>query len=299
MEFDPSYTFNIESLSAISPVEFTYNFNRDETLAKTFHTYVNGFSYYAHNALDNVKDVVFSKKNLLVLTEEKSLYSVFDPDAQILNLGTIAGTVFLKTNLNQYVTSLKGVVYVGGDAPIVISISPLEASNNIVELVVDKTHKIIIDKEYPFTARVSNDNLVEEELYRQQFEVDYSNDRICFKTQTVDGMRYLAYCSDQTVRATGLALNEVQSNPYIFNMEYVTDKSILYNFDAKTSEVGYYNELATYLNRNTVTIKNESLNDTHLLLSCPTSIVGKKEKKIPLNISLTKTNFAANGTYLN
>lgn len=299
MEFDPSYTFKTESLSALAPVEFTYNFNRDESLAKTFRSYTNGFSYYAHNAFADVKDATFSRKTLLVLTDKKSLYDVFDPDSETLNLGTVAGTIFLKNNLNQYVTSLKGTVYVGGSTPLMIAVSPLETSSNIVELIIDKSRKIIIDKEYPFTARVSNDNLVEEELYRQRFEVDYSNDKICFKTQTISGPRYLAYTSDQTMRATGLMLNEVVASPYIFSMEYVSDKGLLYNFNAKTSEVTYYNELPTYLNRNTVTVKNETISDTHLLISCSTSIVGKHQEKIPVNISLTKTNFAANGTYLN
>lgn len=299
MEFDPSFTFNTNSLSALTPVEFTYNFNKDESLAKTFRSHTNGFSYYKHNALTDVKDAVFSKKNFLILTKKKSLFDVFDPDSEILPLGTIAGTVFLKNKLNQYVTSLKGTVYVGGTTPLMITISPLETSKSTVKLVVDKTHRIIIDKEYPYTARVSNDDLLEEDEYRQYFEADYANEKICFKTLTKEGWRYLAYNSDQTVRATGLSLNELEISPYVFSMEQVSDKTILYNFNAKTSEVSYFNELTTYLNRNTVTTKNEFENDTHLLVSCPTLTIGSSTKKVPVNISLTKTNFAASGSYLN
>ena len=81
-------------------------------------------------------------------------------------------------------------------------------------------------------------------------------------------------------------------------MEFVSNKSILYNINAKTSEVKYFNELVTYLNRNSVTIKKEEISDTHLLISCSTSLLGSKEEKVPINISLTKTNFAAAGTYL-
>ena len=299
MELDPSFTYNINSLSALTPVEFTYNFNKDEPLAKNFRLYTSGFSYYKHNSLLNVKDAVFSKKNFLVLTEKKSLFDVFDSDSKTLPLGVIAGTVFLKNKTNQYVTSLKGTVYVGGTNPLMITISPLETSQNIVKLVVDKTHRIVIDKEYPYTARVTNDNLLEEDEYRQYFEADYANEKICFRTQTKEGWRYLAYNSDQTVRATGVSLNEKEISPYIFSMEQVSNKTILYNFNAKTSEVSYFNELTTYLNRNTVTIKNEFVNDTHLLMSCATSTIGSPTKKVPVNISLTKTNFAASGSYLN
>ena len=299
MEYGSKLEEATKTLSAFAPVEFTYNFNRDETLAKNFYSFDNGFSYYAHNALQDVKDAVLSKKTLLVLTDKKSLYDVFDPDSETLNLGAIAGTVLLKNNLNQYMTALNGTVYVGGSVPLMITVSPVISDNNVVELIVDKDHKIIIDKEYPFTARVSNDNLIDSELYRQRFEVDYANKKMCFKTYTNQGWRYIGYCSDQTIRATGLSLNEIQATPYVFTAEYVSSENLLYNFDAKTSEVAYFNELPTYLNRNTVTVKNEEINDTHLLISCPVTNISKPLQKVPLNISLTKTNFTASGTYLN
>jgi hypothetical protein len=297
-EFDSAFTFVNESLSSLSPIQFTYKFNKEEHMAGTFRSFANGFSYYTHNALSAAQDVVFSKKNLIALTGKKSLYDVFDPDSEYLNLGTIAGSVFLKTQKGQYVTFLKDVVYVGGSNPLFITVSPLETSKNIVELIVDKDHKIIVDAEYPYTARISNDVLLEEELNRQRFEIDYADEKVCFKTMTKDGWRFLGYGADQTVRAIGLTLNEVIVSPYIFTMEFVSNKNILYNINAKTSEVKYFNELVTYLNRNTVTIKKEEISDTHLLLSCATSLLGSDEQKVPVNVSLTKTNFAATGTYL-
>lgn len=299
MEFDPSFTFKTQSLSALFPVNFTYNYSKEEKLASSYRSYANGFSYYAHNALSGVKDITFSKKNFIALTDRKSLYDVFDPDSEILNLGVIAGSVFLKTSTGHYVTSLKETVYVGGSTPLLIAISPLETSNNIVELIIDKTQRIIIDSEYPFTARASNDELLEEELHRQRFEIDYADDKVCFKTKTKDGWRYLAYGADQTLRATGVVLNDLKISPYVFNMEFVSNKNILYNINAKTSEVKYFNELTTYLNRNTVTIKKEQVTDTHLLLTCPTSVITSSIQKVPINVSLTKTNFAASGTFLN
>jgi hypothetical protein len=115
---------------------------------------------------------------------------------------------------------------------------------------------------------------------------------------TKDGWRFLGYGADQTIRATGVTLNEVIVSPYIFDMEFVSNETLLYNINAKTSEVKYFNELVTFLNRNTVTIKKEEISDTHLLISCPTSLLGSTEQRIPINVSLTKTNFAATGTYL-
>jgi hypothetical protein len=139
-EFDPAFTFVNESLSSLSPIKFTYKFNKEEPVAGNFRSFANGFSYYTHNALSEVQDVVFSKKNFIALTSKKSLYDVFDPDSEYLNLGTIAGSIFLKTRKGQYVTFLKDVVYVGGSNPLFITVSPLETSKNIVELIVDKDH---------------------------------------------------------------------------------------------------------------------------------------------------------------
>lgn len=297
-EFEPTFTFVEDSLSALSPIKFTYQFNREEPMARTFRSFTNGFSYYVHNALLGVKDAVFSKKNFIALTDKKSLYDVFDPDSEFLELGSIAGSLFLKTEKGQYLTFLKDSIYVGGADRLFITISPLETSKNVVELIVDKDRKIIIDATYPYTARISNDTLLDEEIHRQRFVIDYANEKVSFKTMTKEGWRFLASGADQTVRATGVSLNEISVTPYIWTMEFVSNKNILYNINAKTSEVKYFNELTTYLNRNGVTIKKEEVTDTHLLISCSTSLLGSSQEKVPVNVSLTKTNFAATGTYL-
>lgn len=299
MEFDPYYSFQINSLSALVPVNFAYKFNKTENFDDTYRSFANNFSYYTHTAFSSAKDALFSKRNLLVLTDKKSLYSVFNPDSRPLNLGTIAGSLYLKTGSGQYVTRYKEAVYVGGKTPLFLTISPLETSSNIALLTVDKTHKIIIDEEYPYTARISNEELTEEDAHRQLFEVDYADNKVTFKTKTKEGWRYLSYGADQAVRAIGVTLNELKINPYLFEMEFVSGKTIFYDFNAKTTEVKYYNELTTYLNRNTVTIKDEQVSDTHLLMSCAVSDIDTlSAKKIPINIALLKTNFSSSGTYL-
>lgn len=299
MEFDPYYSFQINSLSALVPVNFAYDFNKREKLDDMYYSFANDFSYYTHTAFSSAKDALFSKKNLLVLTNKQSLYDVFDPDSRPLNLGTIAGSLFLKTSNGQYITRYKETAYVGGKTPLFLTISPLENSSNTALLTVDKTHKIIIDEEYPYTARISNEELTEEDAHRQLFEVDYADNKVTFKTRTKEGWRYLSYGADQTVRAIGVTLNEIQINPYLFEMEFVSGKTIFYDFNAKTSEVKYYNELTTYLNRNTVTVKDEQISDTHLLMSCAASDIDSlSTEKIPINIALLKTNFSSSGTYL-
>lgn len=290
----PSITYN--SLSALAPVKFTYKFNKEEKLSKEFVNFSNGFSYYKHNALSGIRDAVFSKKNLLILTDNIPLKEVFDVDSSQVNIGTIAGSVFLKTNSNLYITSTKNNVFLGGTGEkLLISIVPV--LNNVVELVVDKTRKLTIDSSYPYTLRISDDKLNDGNLYRQRFEIDYKDGIICFKVNTNEGSRFLSYGVDRVIRAVGLTLNEVVVNPYLFNVEFATSNGIYYGFDATVSEVKYFNELGSFFNQTNLNVKEEKIRDTHLLLSCSTSVIAMSAE-VPINIALTKTNFSASGTYL-
>lgn len=291
---EPSITYN--SLSALTPVKFTYKFNKEEKLSKEFVNYSDGFSYYKHNALSGIQDAVFSKKNLLLLTNNIPLKEVFDIDSSKVDIGTIAGSFFLKNDSNIYVTSLKNGVFLGGAGEkLLITVVPI--SNNIVELIVDKTRKLTIDSSYPYTLRISDDQLNDANLYRQKFEMDYKEGLVCFKVNTNEGSRYLSYGADQVVRAIGVTLNETIVNQYLFKVEFATSNGIYYGFDATVSEVKYFNELGTFLNQTNLNIKEEQISDTHLLMSCSTSLIAMSAE-VPINIALTKTNFSASGSYL-
>lgn len=293
----PTYTSTVLSLSALIPVEFTYLYNKEEKLTKNFYLFNNGLSYCTHAILSGLQDIALSKKSLLALTNNISLYDVFDTDSTQINLGTIAGSVYLKSD-SKYVTFLKEQLYLGGiGAPLPVTISPIEGQNKLVELIINKTHKVTIDEEYPYTARLYSDYLRESKLYRQRFEIDFADGKISIRTKTKEGWRFLSYGVDNILRAVGLHLNEVKINPYVFDVEPITKSDMQYDFNAKNSEVEYFNELTTTNNLHTLNIKEESISNTHLLVSCSTSIIGTSSK-VPINISLTKTNFSSTGSYL-
>ena len=175
-----------------------------------------------------------------------------------------------------------------------INIVPI--TKNIVELRTTKTQKIQIDKEYPYTARLSDEELGGDDIERQRFEIDFKNGLIYFKTKTQEGYRFLSYGVDQVVRAVGLMLNNTAINSYFFVPEFVSDSSILYNFDAKTDEIKYFNELSNTDNRLTVNIKENQETNTNLLVSCSTKDISKLNT-VSVNIALTKTNFSSSGSY--
>lgn len=285
----------IHSLSALRPVKLVYDYNNAEKFTADLSTYKNGFSYYKHDALENAQDAVFSNKTCVIVTDNISLKQVFDSDSKLVTIGSIAGSFYLKLS-EKRLTVTKDEVFVGGTgAPLLLSLVPL--GNNLVELKFGKTHYLQVDAEYPYTARVTDNVLDGSDLNRQRFVYDYKDKKISFRTLTKEGWRFLSAGIDQTVRAVGLILNETKVNSYFFNPEFVSSDSIYYNFDAKSSEVKYYNELPSFNNRETVAIKSQQESNTNLLITCPTAEIAKTaEAKV--NIALTKSNFSSTGSYV-
>lgn len=287
------------SLSSIEPVKFTYKFNKEEKMSNKLSSFRNGFRYYKHDVFDRFKDAALSKKNCLILTNNISLKDVFDVDSKQLNVGTIAGSLFLKTPSDEYVRMLDNELFIGGIGEnVLITICPL--GNNIVELKIANTNRRIeIDENYPYQARISEDILDPQDVYRQRFETDYAEGRIYFKTKTKEGYRFLSYsAADKKVRAVGVMFNDLAINSYLWNTEFVSSENgLYYNFNATTNEVKYYNYLNSFINKQNVDVKEKKEKNTSLLLSYPT-MMAALSGEVPVNISLTKTNFSAAGTYL-
>ena len=290
-----SFSVSTQSLSALVPVKFTYKYNKEEKLSGTYNLYRNGLGYYQYDVFKGFHDAALSNKNCLILTENKPLKDVFESDSRQIDIGTVAGCLYLKASTGQYVTTLSDDIFVGGTGEnLLINVMPV--TNKIVELKVGKTKYIQVDKEYPYTARLSTEILDGEDLARQQFELEYKDGLISFKTITQEGGRYLSYGADLTVRAVGLMLNETIVNSYVFKTEFVSNNGIYYDFDAKVSEVKYFNEIAATANRNTVNIKEDQESSTNLLITCTTADIAKSNEAV-VNIALTKTNFSSSGSY--
>lgn len=288
-------SIHTHSLSALTPVKFTYKFNKEEKLSENLNSFDNGFKYYKYNVFENFHDAVLSKKNCLVLTDTKSLKDVFESDSKQIDIGTIAGCIFLKTPSGKYFTSTLNDVYVGGTGEkLFINVFPI--SNNVVELRVGKTKRLQVEKQYPYTVKLTSDVLYGEDLNRQRFEVEYRDGKICFRTMTQEGFRYISHGADRVVRAVGLMLNDTVVNPYLLIPDFVSESGLYYNFDAKSSEVKYFNELIVGSNQSNLAIREEQESNTNLLISCTTSEIALSAEA-SVNIALMKTNFTSSGSY--
>lgn len=286
----------IRSLSALRPINLVYDYNNTEKFTANLSTYENGFSYYKHDALENVQDAVFSNKTCVIVTDNIPLKQVFDSDSKLITIGTIAGSFYLKLS-NKRLTLSQDQIFVGGTGiDLIFNLVPI--GNNLVELKFGKSYFLQVDSEYPYTARISENSLDKNDRVRQQFAYEFANNKISFRTLTKEGWRFLSAGVDQVVRATGLMLNETIVNSYYFNPEFISNDSIYYNFNATSTEVKYYNELPSYNNRENVVVKNKVESNTNLLITCPTNELAKTTQA-NVNIALTKSNFSSNGSYVN
>ena len=290
----------VHSLSSLMPVKFVYKFNKAETFAGQLNSFKNGFSYYKYDGLENYQDAVLSNKTCLILTDNVPLKRVFETDSRQIDIGTIAGCLYLQASSgyyqNQYITSSNHGIYIGGSgSKLLLNVLPIE--KNVVELKPSNDVFCQVDKNYPYTLKLSKEVLTGEDIRRQRFELEYKDNLIALRTLTDEGWRYLSYGVDRVVRGVGLMLNETIVNSYLFKTVFVSEGGIYYDFDAKTPEIKYYNDITTYGNRDNVNIKHQQDSNTNLLITMPTSELSKSNE-VSVNIALTKTNFSASGSYI-
>ena len=293
-----SFSTSLYPLSSLIPVKLGYNFNTKEEFEYDIVEYSNTLSYYKYSAFENLQDVALSNKTALFLTDTMPVSNVFVSTESPASIGQIAGTFYLRDSINFNYLYYTGNTIVAGTYPydkLLISLVPLE--NGLVELHTNEGTKITIDSAYPYTAYTTKDQLPPNQLYRQQFEVEYYSRRFTFKTNTVEGPRYLSYGADGVVRAVGTMFNNAVLNSYIFTAAYITTDSLSLGYKPTTSEVKYYNNIETFVNKLNVEIETSNTNDTNLLITCSTSEI-TSEDETQANIALLKSNFTSTGTYL-
>lgn len=284
------------SLSALNPVKLVYEFNKAEKMTSNLNSFRNGFSYFKHDALENFQDAAFSNKTCLIVTDNIPLKSVFDDDSKKLEVGVVAGSFYLESSSQKQLTVYKDQLFVGGiGSPLLINLIPI--GDRLVELKYNKSKYIYVDDAYPYTARVSDNSLNSSEINRQRFVYDFKDGKLSFRTLTKEGWRYLSFGIDQTVRAVGLMLNETTINSYYFTPHFITQSSLVHNFDANNVEVKYFNQLESDNNRETVSVKEIQTSNTNLLITCPTSEISKSTTA-KVNIAITKSNFSTTGSYV-
>lgn len=297
-----SFVFNEFLLSEIKPVKLTYKFNNEEKLEKYFDQFANGFSYWSHKLLENHKDSLLSKRNALFLTEPKNLADIFSKEStneRLLQLGEIGGSFYLKfPGTDTTVTTSEGLIFRGGTG-IKMPIYIIPSKNGGVNLKSSENTWLQVDKQYPYTVRLSNQRLSNDEQYRREFILEYKNHFITIKHLTVEGYRYFAFGSDFVGRMVGLMLNESIANQYVFEIESISNAELMFNYQPTTFEVKYYNDLNQYAERETLKIKQFKEVNINLIASLPTyKITEDNDDPVAINIALAKTYFTPEETYI-
>ena len=288
------------SLSALSPIKLAYNYNSLEKLKADYRVVSNGSRYYKQELLNQCADGAFSQHNALILTDVKKLKNLFEKTIEEQNIKNFGACFYLSVTDTDYlagevvVTNTNSGFYVGGTGnKSLFNVLPL--GSGIVELKYNG-FQIAVNENYPYDLELLPEPL-QENIYRQQFEIEIYKNKIAFKANTIEGVRYLSYGLDRKLRFVGVQLNETIVNEYLFTPIFVTSSTIEYDFDPSTKEVRYFNQIETTNSDRTLEIKEQTDVDTSLLVSCALKDVTSDKEEVPVNIAITKTNFTTTGTF--
>lgn len=279
-----------KSLSALTPVELKYEYYKNENLKAYTTTYKDGMSLQDVEGLANFQDLAINRDTCLLLTSAIELSSVFASSTDV-TLGKLPGSIFLQkrgSDIYYAKYDLETETFyeevTGGSA---FFIQPLPDSNES-EIFVDNKF-LQIDAEYPYVARLGTRSLDPESIHRQRFEVIYQDGFITISTRTDSGYRFLAFNSDNTLRATGLVMNESVINDYIFKAVAISSPNLQQGFAPTNNWVTYFYDIEEVINnRTTVVNKNIYPTQTNLLFDFPIEKAAETGK-ININIANLKT----------
>ena len=285
------------SLSSLTPISLNYQYYRNESLVTTVNTYKNGYNVNNLQSLANYQDVAINKSSCFVLTTAVNLSSVFTSSNQI-NIGTLPTSVLLQPRTstgNNYITFTgTNFALTPGSGNSIFYISPIVGTNQ-VNIAINNRY-LQVDVNYPYNVTVGSSTLDPNNTVKQSFNVVYQNSTISFYTSTNSGYRYLSFNNtDNTMRATGVVLNNIAYNDYVFNCTPVTTLSLQQGFNPTNDWVTYYFESQTGTNNKTVDVYQDiSQTPTNLLIDFPTESAIDSGVAI-INVANLKTNVTPAG----
>lgn len=246
------------SLSALRPIELNYKYNTAEPLKKQFTTYDTGLNVNTLNGTFKFQDITFNNETCLVLTSSINLSSFFSTQ---LFSNNFFGSVLLRprTSTVYYVSynNILNSLYLSPSAT-QINVVPISGTNE-VELIVERKY-LQVEPNYPYEIKLIEKTLDPESLYRQRFICTIQDDVLGFKTFTDSGYRYIGFCSDGVLRATGTVLNNSVINDYVFNVEFVAINTGVHGFIPINDYVTYYFDKENSNNNENLVI-NKTFND--------------------------------------
>lgn len=286
-----------KSLTALHPLELRYEYFNNNILNTETVGYQEGYSFYKVTGLTNFTDTSINKGSCFVLTTGINLGSFFS-QPETISIGEIPGTFKLQSRNStiifaKYNSSSNTITFdsLEGDN---FFITPIKNSTREIEIRVGDLN-LQIDSTYPYTARLGESIVVEEEKYRQRFYYTYINGFIGFKVITNEGSRFLSFGVDNILRGVGVILNESRINDYYFKCINVTSNNLSYDFIPANKWVTYFLDFPNQENNSDVSLNKEFTNNTvNYLVDFPIE-QAIKTGRATINIANLKTGFTPAG----
>lgn len=254
------------TLATLRPVKLNYTYSATEPLITQQTSYDTGLNVNFLQGTSQFQDVTFNNETCLVLTSSVNLSAFFSTK---LFENNFFGSVHLKSRNSDvyYVAYNKSLnsLYLSTSASH-IYISPVPETNE-VELIVERKY-VQVEENYPYNVVLNERSFDPESSYRQRFICVVQNNTVSFKTRTNTGYRYLGFCDDGALRATGTVLNNTAINDYVFNIEYIAVNTGVHGFVPVNEYVTYYFDFEDSSNNKNINV-NKALtnNPNNFLLS--------------------------------
>jgi hypothetical protein len=253
---------NFIPFTALQPVELKYQYNVNEPLNSEVVSYDDGLSFKKLNGLQNYQDVSINKGSCFALTTAISLSTFFSTN-QSIDINQIPGTVYLQSSYSQSYY----LVHDGSTDTVKLSATPNLVYINPVrgtgysEIVINGNY-LQVDDYYPYTVRANSIPLVGDNAYRQQFYCNFTNGTATIYNYIVTGeKRYLSINTiDNTLRATGVILNNSVVNDYIFLVTDLTVNQISYGHLPNNKWITYYMDNESAAGNKSIEV-NKTIND--------------------------------------
>lgn len=288
-------TFN--SLSGVTAPELNYTYKFSEELNKESIFFSNQFAYNKYEIFKNLQDAAISKHNIAFLTDQLQLSSAFEEQPMTLTISSMPSLVHLKQLSGSLYFHLNGTDVIGNSSlktPMFFVLT----EDNQVEIRVSIDSCLEVSKEYPYKIYKAKRATLEEQIKRQRFELDVSGSTLTLKANTSEGSRFVAFDCSSKLRATGLMLNDVSTNNYLFSAVPISRAELNKGTQAEMEFIKYFNTFETLGNKKNVYIQESETTNTHWLITTTLNQVAKSSNGVNVNLMPLKTNFTPTGTFL-
>jgi len=293
----PSST-SFNSLSGVVSSQLNYTHKVSEELNEESIYFSNGLSYNRYSLLSNLKDAAISKNNIVFLTDSIELSSCFKQPQTLLTLSTIPSLVYLKQASGNLYVGLDGTDVKGKQTVDKIPLFIVLVEPNRVEIRTSKYERLEVSKSYPYKVYNARKATTEEQLARQRFEIDVSDNKLTIKTFTAEGPRFLAFDCFSNLNAAGLVMNDVSINDYLFEAESISRSELTRGTSFSMEQIKYFNQFESSGNKKNVFIEESKSAPTHWLVTTTLDQLINNTSNVNVNIMPLKTNFTPSGTFL-